>query len=178
MRKIVIKIEYKPIDSRSGLFKCPGHDYASVLSAYLARIGCITVSNPGSEIIYFKADKGMDARQVTDSVYFVAPLFTIWLYVRASWLRRNFWIMWGIAWGVFEMINALDNLMGRRVLPAVCCWCAGLLIFMISFSNYAMWAADEAEARADMGEKCAKELLDGPTGRISEETKGSGSRDT
>lgn len=94
----------------TGVIQCGNSYVHSRFYESARKISFVTkVQRQGDTIIFETASKD-DTCKALDALYALLPLFCHEYVMRPKWLRRNFWIMWGIVFSCILPLGYLPSL--------------------------------------------------------------------
>lgn len=110
------------------------------------------------DIVYFETKDGVKAQNVLEAVHAVLPIFAAEMAVYPSWLIRNFWILWGIAFGICHILDTIEYYMdgGTSIISGH--WLAGLFVVGVSLINYTFQRRRYEQRAASICEECVAQL--------------------
>lgn len=146
-----------PEDPLVGIISCPAPYIRKRILDYL-RI-CAEVEScgrlyPFGAEIYFYVNQGHTPTEIVDRIDIICPMFIAEGTVRRSWIRRNFWLLWGAVFGLLCLVNTVDHIIEGSMFDSVVSWGVGMLTVVFSLMNYAKGVKHEKALLSDVHEKC------------------------
>ena len=123
---------------------------------------CGHLSLLGNEI-HFCVKEGRTAEEIAKSIRCVCPIFIAEMQVRRPWIQRNFWILWGAAFGATHMLNVISAFEDGDLSRGIYTWLAGFLIVAISLINYKTGRKGEEELLTYVRQECIKRIEEDPS---------------
>ena len=75
----------------------------------------------------------------------VLPIFAAEMAIYPSWLIRNFWILYAIAFGTCHLLNTVEYYLDGGTSIITGHWLAGLAVVGISLANYVLKSGETIE---------------------------------
>ena len=161
MATIPVNFITSPEDPRIGAIVCSVPYIRRRVLDYLRKYPevekCGHVSLLGS-VIYFRVKKGLSASNTAYKIHITFPMFIVEDAFRRSWIRRNFWLLWGAVLCLLHLLDTADYLIEGSGSCAAFSWGFGLFIAVISLMNYTIGIRRENELLTYVRERCIKEI--------------------
>lgn len=97
---------------------------------------CWPPSRFGAEI-YFYVSEGHTSTETLDKICIICPMFIAEGVVCRSWIRRNFWLLWGAVFGLLYLLNTVGHIIEGSISDSAVSWGIGMIIVVTSLTNYA-----------------------------------------
>lgn len=114
--------------------------------------GVQNVKHIAWNIVYFETKDGIKAQNVLEAVHVALPIFAAEMDIYPSWLIRNFWILWAIAFGTCHLLDTVEYYLDGGTSIITGHWLAGLAVVGISLATY-MFQRKRYECRAEFVRK-------------------------
>lgn len=161
MATIPVNFITSPEDPRIGAIVCSVPYIRRRVLDYLRQYPevekCGRVSLLGS-VIYFRVKEGLAAANTAYKIHITFPMFIAEDAFRRSWIRRNFWLLWGAVLCLLHLLDTVDYLIEGSGSSGAFSWGFGLFIAAISLMNYTIGIRRENELLAYVRERCIKEI--------------------
>ncbi len=110
------------------------------------------------DIVYFETKDGFKAEDVLEAVHMIVPIFAAEMNFRPKWLIRNFWLLWGIAFGICHLLDTVEYYLDGGTSIITGHWLAGLVVVGISLWNYSFQRRHYERREAFIREQCVEQL--------------------
>lgn len=159
-----MKMEFIPVKAVTagehiGSLQCTNRFLRTRMMEHLRALkGVHGVRRIAWDIIYFETDDGVNANDVLEAVHVVLPAFAAEMNIRPGWFVRNFWLLWGIAFGTCHLLDTVEYYLDGGTSLITGHWLAGLTIVGISLWNYS-FQRRHYERRAEIVRtQCAEQI--------------------
>lgn len=144
-----------------GVVSCPVPYIRKRILDYLRK--CTEVERcgrlfPFGAEIYFCMNEGHTPTETIDKICIICPMFIAEGAVRRSWIRRNFWLLWGAVFGLLYLLNTIDHIIEGPVFDSAVSWGTGMIIVVLSLVNYAIRMKHENALLAYVRKRCIEEI--------------------
>lgn len=159
-----MKMQFIPVKAvtageRIGSIQCTHRFLRTRMMEHLRALnGVHDVKRIAWDIIYFETDEGINAKDVLEAVHTVLPVFAAEMDLRPKWLIRNFWLLWGIAFGICHLLDTVEYYLDGGTSIITGHWLAGLVVVGISLWNYSFQRRHYEHREAFIREQCVEQL--------------------
>lgn len=159
MRIQLVHIKAATEGDHVGTLQCLNGFIRKRIMEHLGKLeGVQNVKRIAWDIVYFETKDGIKAQDILEAVHVVLPIFAAEMDVYPSWLIRNFWILWAIAFGICHLLDTVEYYLDGGTSIITGHWLAGLAVVGISLANY-VFQRKRYEYRAEFIRKqCAAQL--------------------
>ena len=152
-----------PENPRVGVISCPVPYVRKRILDCLRK--CAEVERCGRLFLFgaelhFCVSEGHTAEETAKGIRYVCPVFIAEMQVRRPWIQRNFWILWGAAFGTMHMNSVIH---AQALLLGIYSWLAGFVIVLISLMNYQIGKKHEEALLAYVRQECIKRIEEDPS---------------
>ena len=159
-----MKMQFIPVKAvtageRVGSIQCTNRFLRMRMMEHLRALnGVHDVKRIAWDIIYFETDEGLNSKDVLKAVHAVLPVFVAEMDLRPKWLIRNFWLLWGITFGICHILDTIEYYMDGGMSIISGHWLAGLFVVGVSLINYAFQRRYYERREAIIREQCVAQL--------------------
>lgn len=150
-----------PENPRIGVISCPVPYIRRRILDYLRKRPeverCGRLFLFGAEL-HFCVTEGHTADETAKGIRYMCPVFIAEMQVRRPWIRRNFWILWGTAFGIMHILNVIGAIMDGDLSFGIFSWLAGFVIVAISLMNYQIGRKREEALLVYVRQECIKRI--------------------
>lgn len=153
MRFQLVHVKAATEGDHVGTLQCLNGFIRKRIMEHLGKLeGVQNVKHIAWNIVYFETKDGIKAQNVLEAVHVVLPIFAAEMAIYPSWLIRNFWILYAIAFGTCHLLNTVEYYLDGGTSIITGHWLAGLAVVGISLANY-MFQRKRYECRAEFVRK-------------------------
>ena len=119
----LVHIKAATAGERIGTLQCLNGFIRKRIMEHLEKLeGVQNVKRIAWDIVYFETKDGFKAEDVLEAVHMIVPVFAAEMNFRPKWLIRNFWLLWGIAFGICHLLDTVEYYLdgGDNKKPDLC----------------------------------------------------------
>jgi len=159
MRVELVHIKAATAGERIGTLQCLNGFIRKRIMAHLEKLeGVQNVKRIAWGIVYFETKDGFKAEDVLEAVHTIVPVFAAEMNFRPKWLIRNFWLLWGITFGICHLLDTVEYYLDGGTSIITGHWLAGLVVVGISLWNYSFQRRYYERRGAFIREQCVEQL--------------------
>ena len=159
MRIQVVHVKAATEGDHVGTLQCLNGFIRKRIMEHLEKLeGVQNVKRIAWDIVYFETKDGFKAEDVLEAVHMIVPVFAAEMNFRPKWLIRNFWLLWGITFGICHLLDTVEYYLDGGTSIITGHWLAGLVVVGISLWNYSFQRRHYERREAFIREQCVEQL--------------------
>lgn len=158
MRTQLVHVKVTTEGDRIGSLQCLNGFIRKRIMEHLEKLEGVQTVKHLWGTVFFETKDGVKAKDVLEAVHVVLPIFAAEMNFRPKWLVRNFWLLWGITFGICHMLDTVEYYLDGGTSIITGHWLAGLVIVGISLANYVFQRKRYEYRAAIIREQCVEQL--------------------